>query len=69
MAGLKIKLNGSETDVIDGLTIGQLIADLELNPKGVAVERNLEIVPKSLHASTALEDGDTIEIVEFVGGG
>ena len=66
---MKIKLNGWETDVIDGLTIGQLIADLELNPKGVAVERNLEIVPKSLHASTALEDGDTIEIVEFVGGG
>jgi sulfur carrier protein len=37
--------------------------------RGVAIERNLEIVPKSEHASTVLEDGDRIEVVQFVGGG
>ncbi len=66
---MKIRLNGTERDVNPGLTIIGLIKELELNPKGVAVERNLEIVPKSQHADTVLEDGDRIEIVEFVGGG
>ena len=66
---MKIRLNGTERDVNPGLTIIGLIKELELNPKGVAVERNLEIVPKSQHADTKLEDGDRIEIVEFVGGG
>jgi sulfur carrier protein len=46
-----------------------LITELGLDPRKVAVERNLEIVPRSLHADTALADGDRIEIVQFVGGG
>ena len=66
---MKIRLNGTEIDILPELTISGLIKQLELNPKGVAVERNLEIVPKSQHATTALVDGDQIEIVEFVGGG
>lgn len=66
---MKIRLNGTERDVNPGLTITGLVEELELDPKGVAVERNLEIVPRSQHAGVVLEDGDRIEIVEFVGGG
>tara|TARA_Y100000052_G_scaffold6524_2_gene6306 strand:- start:27201 stop:27389 length:189 start_codon:yes stop_codon:yes gene_type:complete len=62
-------LNGAEKEVKNDMTISELIQTLELNPKGVAVERNLEIVPKSLHSDTVLTEGDRIEIVEFVGGG
>ncbi|MFC6199777.1 sulfur carrier protein ThiS [Ponticaulis profundi] len=51
------------------MSVLQLVTELELNPKGVAVERNLEIVPKSLHGDTLLQEGDSLEIVEFVGGG
>ncbi|MAK59373.1 MAG: thiamine biosynthesis protein ThiS [Ponticaulis sp.] len=64
-----IRLNGAEKEVKNDMTISELIQTLELNPKGVAVERNLEIVPKSLHSDTVLTEGDRIEIVEFVGGG
>ena len=46
-----------------------LVEELGLDPRKVAIERNLEIVPKSLHPTTTLTDGDRIEIVQFVGGG
>jgi len=46
-----------------------LLAVLELDARKVAIERNLEIVPRSLFAATALTDGDRIEIVHFIGGG
>ncbi|MFN4068450.1 MAG: sulfur carrier protein ThiS [Brevundimonas aurantiaca] len=47
----------------------ELVEELALDPRKVAVERNLEIVPRSLHAVTALAEGDRIELVQFVGGG
>jgi thiamine biosynthesis protein ThiS len=46
-----------------------LVAALDLDTRKVAVERNLEIVPRSLHAETPVADGDRIEIVHFIGGG
>jgi sulfur carrier protein len=46
-----------------------LLAVLKLDARKVAIERNLEIVPRSLFAATALADGDRIEIVHFIGGG
>ncbi len=46
-----------------------LLGALELDARKVAIERNLEIVPRSLYAATALADGDRIEIVHFIGGG
>ena len=49
--------------------IAGLVAELGLNPLKVAIERNLEIVPRSLYALTALGEGDRIEIVHFIGGG
>jgi thiamine biosynthesis protein ThiS len=66
---LNIRLNGDSFEVNPGTTILGLVLKLELDPKAVAVERNLEIVPKSLHGDVELSDGDNIEIVEFVGGG
>ena len=60
MTALKIRLNGADEEVNDGMTITGLIEMLELNPKSVAVERNLEIVPKSRHGSTELKPDDRI---------
>ena len=49
--------------------VAALVEALGLDPRKVAVERNLEIVPRSVYAKTALADGDRIEIVHFIGGG
>jgi len=53
----------------DSATIADLLAWLEIDGRRVAVERNLEIAPKSSWTSTPLADGDRLEIVQFVGGG
>ena len=65
---MRIEVNGEHREMESG-TILDLVETLGLNPKTVAVERNLEIVPRSLHGETALADGDRIEIVQLVGGG
>ena len=65
---MRIEVNGEPREIAAG-TILDLVETLGLNPKKVAVERNLEIVPRSLHGETALADGDRIEIVQLVGGG
>jgi sulfur carrier protein len=66
---LSIVVNGSARLCGDGATVADLIRDLALDGKRVAVERNGEIVPKSRHAATALSAGDRIEVVRAVGGG
>lgn len=66
---MRIQLNG-EARALEGVdTVAALIASLGLDPRKVAVERNLEIVPKSTYAEAPLLDGDQIEIVTFIGGG
>jgi len=65
---MRLQING-ETQEIDVDTILTLVQALALDPTKVAVERNLEIVPRSLHATTPLVEDDRIEIVQFVGGG
>jgi sulfur carrier protein len=65
---MRIQVNGDTRDVA-ARTILALVAELGLDPRKVAVERNLEIVPRSLHGNTALAEGDRIELVQFVGGG
>ncbi|MDC7681693.1 sulfur carrier protein ThiS [Asticcacaulis sp. BYS171W] len=64
----KILLNGTESDVAAANVLA-LVEGLGIDPRKVAVERNLEIVPKSAYLNTPLEDGDRLEIVHFVGGG
>jgi thiamine biosynthesis protein ThiS len=66
---LHLTVNG-EIRTFDGVPdVAALVAALGLNTKKVAVERNLEIVPRSAYGITALMDGDRIEIVHFIGGG
>jgi thiazole synthase len=64
-----IKVNGEHRRVAAGTTITGLVGELGLDPARVAVERNLEIVPRSTLAQVLVEDGDDYEIVHFVGGG
>ncbi len=66
---LSLTVNGEQRRAPMHATIAQLVRDLELDPKKVAVERNGEIVPRSTLADVALGDGDVLEIVHFVGGG
>ncbi len=66
---ISITVNGEPRRIISGASIAALVAELDLDPKAVAVERNLEIVPKSAYAEIVLADGDKLEIVHFVGGG
>ena len=63
-----VKVNGAALDA-DGMTVSALLAQEQYDEKRVVVECNLEIVPKAKYAETILHDGDTIEIVSFVGGG
>lgn len=66
---ISITLNGEPRTIDDGLTVAALAEQIGLNPAKIAVERNLEIVPRSKLAEVLLADGDTLEIVHFVGGG
>lgn len=65
---MRIQVNG-DTREVAARTVLALVEELGFDVRKVAVERNLAIVPRSLHADTALEDGDRIELVQFVGGG
>ena len=66
---LAISVNGEERRVPAGLSIAAMLAELGLDPTRVAVERNLEVVPRSSLADVKVEDGDRYEVVHFVGGG
>jgi thiamine biosynthesis protein ThiS len=66
---MRLLVNGEARDVAAATTIEALVTLLGLDRRKLAVERNLEIVPRSAFAATALADGDRIEIVAFVGGG
>lgn len=66
---MKITVNGKEQTCTENALVSDLLVQLELVGRRVAVERNGEIVPRSLHGSVALSDGDQIEIVVAVGGG
>ncbi|HWK36753.1 sulfur carrier protein ThiS [Sphingomonas sp.] len=66
---VSIIVNGEHRRVVAGLSLADLAAELGLIPEKVAVERNLEVVPRSTLAQVRVEDGDEIEIVHFVGGG
>ena len=66
---LNLKINGEDRQFPDALTVAGLIEALGYTGKRIAVEKNGEIVPKSLHAATPLASGDQLEIVVAVGGG
>jgi len=63
-----VKVNGTQLDIA-GKTVSEYLAETSYDPKRIAVERNGDIVGKSQYDVTVLEDGDSLEIVSFVGGG
>ena len=66
---IAIHVNGGLRRVTVGVTIADMLGELGLDPRKVAVERNLEIVPRSTFGDVRVEEGDAYEIVHFVGGG
>jgi thiamine biosynthesis protein ThiS len=64
-----VTVNGESTEMRDGGTVAELLVQLQIKREMVAVELNLDIVPKAAYDSLALKSGDKIEIVQFVGGG
>ena len=66
---MQITFNGDPRDVPDGATLADLLHTLNLNPRHVAVELNLDVAPRPRHAETRLQPGDRVEVVTLVGGG
>lgn len=66
---MTIHINGEPRELADGTTVAGLLEQLEVRMSGVAVERNLTVIPRAEHASTLLAEGDRVEIVTLVGGG
>ncbi|MDO8907355.1 MAG: sulfur carrier protein ThiS [Pseudohongiella sp.] len=66
---MQIQVNGKAVDLPDNSTIIDLLEQLGMTTGRLAVELNTEIVPRSQHASTALKNGDCVEIVHAIGGG
>ena len=64
-----MRVNGEHKRLQGDISIAQMLNELGLDPLRVAVERNLEIVPRSTLGDVCVEDGDDFEIVHFVGGG
>ena len=66
---LQVRINGEHRRVESGMSIAALVREIGFDPLRVAVERNLEVVPRSTLEEVQVEDGDDFEIVRFVGGG
>ena len=66
---MQIWVNGEARDIEDGWTLRDLVLDLGLQPQGVAVEVNREVVPRGQHGDYPIGDGDRIEVVRAIGGG
>ncbi len=66
---MKVRVNGHEREIAPGTSVHDLVVSIGQRSEAVAVERNREIVPRSRHGTTMLEEGDQVEIVTLVGGG
>jgi sulfur carrier protein len=66
---VKIRVNGEARDIPEGLTVAALLAHLDMPFQRVAIERNLDILPRANWNSTSVQANDSFEIVHFVGGG
>jgi thiamine biosynthesis protein ThiS len=66
---MMVKLNGETRECREGMTLADLVAELGLGAKRIAVEMNRDIIPREEYATYRLKAGDEIEIVHFVGGG
>ncbi len=66
---MQIQVNGESREVEAGASVGQLLDQLRLDPRSLAVELNLQLVPRANHHETQLAEGDQLEVVTLVGGG
>lgn len=66
---MQIQVNGESKEVPQDFTVAGLLSDLGLQPKYLAVERNLILIPREEHGACILQEGDRLEIVTLVGGG
>lgn len=66
---ITITLNGEQRSISEGASIGDLLAELEINNRYCAVERNKQLIPRQDHPDCRLAEGDQIEVVTLVGGG
>ena len=66
---MTIRLNGEARELAGSVSLRVLLADLDLDPRRVAVEHNLLVVKRDAYESTIISDGDEVEIVNLVGGG
>ena len=64
-----ITLNGERFELSQPMTVDALLASLEIDPRRVAVEHNLSIIRRQRYPEVVVDEGDTVEIVNFVGGG
>ena len=64
-----MRVNGEHRRVPGGMSVAEMVGQLGLDPLRVAVERNLEVIPRSTLTQVCVEDGDDFETVHFVGGG
>jgi thiamine biosynthesis protein ThiS len=66
---MTIRLNGDPHEIPGPLSVSELLAQLEIDARRVAVELNLDVVKKAAYDSSVIKEGDAVEIVNFVGGG
>lgn len=66
---MKIQVNGEPREIANGSSVRALLNELGVTQPHVAVELNLEVVPRAAHAATELREGDRLEVVTLVGGG
>ena len=66
---MRVRINGEDQEITDGVTVSGLLVLLNVKPERVAVERNRLVVRRGTYDDTRLSAGDEIEILTFVGGG
>jgi len=66
---MQIQVNGEPREIASGATVAQLLGELQLEPRTLAVELNRELVPRADHGCRLLAEGDKLEVVTLVGGG
>ena len=66
---MRVTVNGEARDLRDGVTVDELVGDLGLQARRIAVEINLDVLPRAEYTARSLHEGDVVEIVHFIGGG
>ncbi len=66
---MRITLNGQEQNFSAPLTIAELVEKLELEAEKIAIDCNAEVIARNAYVKTHLQEGDTVEIIHFIGGG